>query len=151
MIRFSFIVTINILKFWSFFNYRKQSWTVPRLKYSWVELSFFSGIPHVARITEPRLARFLYWSVECINKFRAFFLARCHHGLCSDIIYRPLQNIKLDWNLFPTGIFFIFQFSDDVKDAHVKKCQRNPSGRQLSTIPIEQAHIENVLRATKKE
>ena len=37
-----------------------------------------------------------------------FFLARCHHGLCSDIFDRPLPNIKLDLHLVTTGSFLLF-------------------------------------------
>ena len=49
------------------------------------------------------------------------FLARCHHVLCSEIVDRPFPNIKLDQHIVPTWSFFVFQFSDDVRDAYAKK------------------------------
>ena len=36
------------------------------------------------------------------------FLARCHHGVSSEIFNRLFPNIKLDWHLAPTGIVFLF-------------------------------------------
>ena len=67
--------------------------------YIWVEISFFSFSPHLVRSTEPRLARFLILIRRVHKSVSRIFLARCQHGVCYDIIYRPLWNIKLDQHL----------------------------------------------------
>ena len=79
-------------------------------------------------------------------------MAQCHHGLCSDIVYRPLQNIKLDRHLVPTGIFF--QFSDDVRELYAGKL---PTKSQWKAIvdnfcragTYRLFYVENVLRVTQ--
>ena len=44
---------------------------------------------------------YLKWTLNILR----VLLARCHHGLCSDIVERPLRNIKHDRHLVPTGSF----------------------------------------------
>ena len=82
----------------------KIAYTCKISVYSWVEISFCSGSPHVARSTEPHLAHFFILICRVHKTMSRGFLARCHHGLCSDIVYRPLRNIKnLIDILFRTG------------------------------------------------
>ena len=63
-----------------------------------------------------------------------FFGAWCHHGLCYDIVDRPLQNIKLDQNLFSNGSSVVVKFAEDVRKAFKKNCQQDCSRGELSTI-----------------
>ena len=49
------------------------------------------------------------------------FLARCHHGVCCWIVNFPMSYIKLDQHLVPTGHFFVFHISDDVRNMYAKK------------------------------
>ena len=89
--------------------------------YSWEEFLFCLVSPHRACSTELHHAFSIYWSEENINTCHTFFWARCHHGLCSEIIDRPFPNIKLDRHLVPTGVFFVIQFANDVRDTYTKK------------------------------
>ena len=92
-----------------------------------------SGSPHVACNTEPLLARFFILICREHKKTcPTFFLAQCHHGVCSVIVDHPLTNIILGQKSIQLAVsFHIF---DDVRNAYAKKCGRNPSGRQFSTI-----------------
>ena len=76
---------------------------------------------HVARITEPRLARFLILICrEHKNMPRAFFgtvspcclLCHCRPSIAE---YKTWSKYCFNWQ------FFYFQFSDDVRDAYAKK------------------------------
>ena len=59
--------------------------------------------------------------MENIKTRRAIFLALCHHGVCSGIIDHPLPNIKLDQHIVTTGLFFVGQVADDVRNAYAEK------------------------------
>ena len=81
-----------------------------------------SGSPYVTCSTVPRLARFFYIDLNRTLKHVArFVLAQCHHGFCSENFNRSFPDIKLDRHVVPTGSFFVFQISDDVRNAYTKK------------------------------
>ena len=66
---------------------------------------------------------FFNWYKEYINTCRAIFWERCYHVVCSDIVDRPLQSIKLDQHLVPTGIFVVVKFDGDVRDTYKRNLQ----------------------------
>ena len=77
---------------------------------------------------------FKYWSVENIKTCRAFFWARCHHGLFSDIVDCPFPDKKLIKILFWLAVFLLFGFLVMSGTCTQKKCQNNCNGRELSAI-----------------
>ena len=48
-------------------------------------------------------------------------MAQCHHGVCSGIVDCTFPSIEIDRHLVPTGIFFVFQISNYVRNAYAKR------------------------------
>ena len=59
-------------------------------------------------------------------------MARCQHGLCSDIFNRPLPNIQIDRHLAPTESFLLLSLLIMSGTCMQKNCQQYRSGRHLS-------------------
>ena len=62
------------------------------------------------------------------------FSARCHYGVCSDIVDCQSLDIKIYRHLVRTGTFWLFSLLVMSGTRTQKNCWLNHSGRQLSTI-----------------
>ena len=112
-------------------------WNVLRKKtcYSWVEILFCSGSPHVACSTEPCLARFFNIDLKRTEKHDARFFGTVSlwslfwHCRPSIAEYKTWSTSSSDWQFFCCSVFWWCQGR-----VRKKNCWQNCSGMELSTI-----------------